>query len=68
MKNKKIVTIITLIFITILIVLIFIDFETFKAEDKVSYYIDKETGVEYITFHNSITPRLDRNGKVVIKK
>lgn len=35
-------------------------------QKKVYIIRDKETGVNYLTFNDGITPLLDRNGKVVI--
>ncbi|MCP1225672.1 DUF6440 family protein [Sebaldella sp. S0638] len=65
MKNKKTIIILVLLFIAIFTALIFIKYET---SNEISYFIDEQTGVEYITYHKSITPRLDQNGKVIVKK
>ena len=64
MKNRKIIVIFVLLFIALFAALIFINYET---SSQVSYFIDDQTGVEYITYHKSITPRLDASGKVMVK-
>lgn len=65
MKNKKTIVILVLLFTAIFAALIYKNYET---SNQVSYYTDQETGVQYITFHKSITPRLDASGKVMVKK
>ncbi|MDR2880070.1 MAG: DUF6440 family protein [Fusobacteriales bacterium] len=37
-------------------------------DENVKIFIDQKTGVEYLKYKNSLTPRLDCNGKVIIQK
>ena len=39
-----------------------------KYDNKIDEYVDKDTGVVYLKSGTSLTPKLDQNGKVMVKK
>lgn len=39
-----------------------------EAKETIQYITDDETGVQYIVYKDAITPRLDKNGKVMVAK
>lgn len=39
-----------------------------EAKGTVQYITDDDTGVQYIVYKDAITPRLDKDGKVMVAK
>lgn len=39
-----------------------------EAKGTVQYITDEDTGVQYIVYKDAITPRLDKDGKVMVAK
>ena len=38
-----------------------------EAKGTVQYITDEDTGVQYIVYKDAITPRLDKDGKVMVR-
>lgn len=38
-----------------------------EAKETVQYITDEDTGVQYIVYKDAITPRLDKDGKVMVR-
>ena len=69
MKNYLIIIGIILIFIFTLPVTTKYHNLTFSNfNNKIDEYVDKDTGVVYLKSGTSLTPKLDKEGKVIVKK
>ena len=69
---KKQIVAILVIFIFVLALPVVITFHNLVipkiSNNKIDEWVDKDTGVVYLKNNNSITPKLDKDGKVMVKK
>ena len=68
MKNYLIIIGLILLFIfTLPVTTKYHNLTFFNFNNKIDEYIDKDTGVVYLKSGTYLTPKLDQNGKVMVK-
>ena len=69
MKNNTLIAILAvLLLIVTLPVIVRYHNLMIPSNNKIDEYVDEDTGVVYLKSGTSLTPKLDKTGKVIVKK